>query len=331
MGEQSVDWGRHPERLRPELSRLGSIDYTGRMLEKVTIVCFAASYGTALLLEVSRLFFRLPVRLVVMLGFAGAGLLAHTIFLYNHAQSQQSVPFSSWHAWFLVAAWILVVLYLAMAISRPQASIGIFMLPVVLALILAATFADPQATFPRSEALSLWYAVHGLALLLGTVTAALGFVAGLMYLVQSYRLKHKLPPRPGFRLPSLEWLQSMNRQTLYVSAVLVAGGMFAGIVLNVIRVEKSVPWSDRVIVSSGILLGWLFAATLFELFYKPAQQGRKVAYLTVANFVFLGAVLWIVLFSGSEHANASDVAQPAEEVRSPSRPISQRLMAEGTP
>ena len=148
---------------------------------------------------------------------------------------------------------------------------------------------------------------HGVALLLGTVTTAIGFVAGLMYLVQSYRLKHKLLPRPGFRLPSLESLQSINRQTLYASAILVAAGVFAGVVLNVIR-QSGIPWTDPLILFSGGLLAWLFAATLFELLYKPAQQGRKVAYLTIANFIFLAAVLWIVLFSNTQHATASPTA-----------------------
>ncbi len=271
------------------------------MLEKITIFCFAASYGVSLLLEISRLFFRLPVRLVVMLGFAVAGLFAHTLFLWNHAHTASSVPFSSWHSWFLLVAWILAAVYVGLAASRPQASIGIFLLPLVMVLVIAASFSDPQAVFPRDSALDVWSMIHGMALLLGTVTAALGFVAGLMYLVQSYRLKHKFPPRAGFRLPSLEWLQSANKQTLYLSAVLVAVGMFSGIVLNLIRSE-SVPWSDRVVVSSGVLLAWLFGATLFEMLYKPAQQGRKVAYLTVANFVFLAAVLWMVLFSNSQHA-----------------------------
>jgi hypothetical protein len=39
---------------------------------------------------------------------------------------------------------------------------------------------------------------------------------------------------------------------------------------------------------------------IFEACYKPAREGRKVAYLTVASFVFLGLVLYFVLFF--EHA-----------------------------
>ena len=43
------------------------------MLSGISIFCFSASYGVALALEVSRLFFRMPVRLIVMIGFAILG------------------------------------------------------------------------------------------------------------------------------------------------------------------------------------------------------------------------------------------------------------------
>ena len=59
--------------------------------------------------------------------------------------------------------------------------------------------------------------------------------------------------------------------------------------------------APSVVLSSSILLVWLLAATLFEWLYKPAQQGRKVAYLTVASFLFLALVMAMLLLGGSEH------------------------------
>jgi hypothetical protein len=131
------------------------------------------------------------------------------------------------------------------------------------------------------------------------------FIAGLMYLVQSYRLKKHFSPQTGLKLPSLEWLQSVNKQSLVYSSCFIALGLVAGIVLNTIKFQgqgKAVPWTDGVILSSAGLLTWLLAATIFEWTYKPAQQGRKVAYLTVASFVFLARVMAILLAGGSEHA-----------------------------
>lgn len=276
------------------------------MFSKMGIVCFASCYGIALALEVSRLFFRAPVRLAVILLFGFAGLLAHTLYLAVQAQSEvaKSVPMSSWYHWGLAAAWLLAATYLALTATRPQTPVGVFVLPLVLGLIALASRAD-RTPFPREQAMAIWGAAHGIALLLGTVVAALGFVAGVMYLIQSYRLKSKLPPQSGFKLPSLEWLQTANKQALVGSSFLVAVGLVAGVVLNAVRHARDtqgVPWTDPVIVTSCGLLAWLVAAMTFEFLYKPAQQGRKVAYLTIASFVFVLAALVLVLYGNSQHA-----------------------------
>ena len=89
-------------------------------------------------------------------------------------------------------------------------------------------------------------------------------------------LKNKLPPNRGFKLPSLEWLQRINKRSLLFSTGLLAIGLLSGIVLNAARGSGAVPWTDPVVVSSAVLFAWLIVATLFEYFYKPARQGRKV-------------------------------------------------------
>lgn len=289
------------------------------MLSGIGIVCFAASYLVSLVAEVSRLFFRAPVRMVVILGFSAAGLFAHTLYLIRLAHEEAGAagnlaPLSSWFDWCLLAAWLLAAVYFALALRRSENALGVFLLPLVLALIGMALLLKHKPPFPRDEALGYWLAIHGLALLLGTVAVSLGFVAGLMYLAQSYRLKHKLPPRPGFRLPSLEWLQACNKVMLWVSTVFLMVGLIAGIVMNLVRGAVSVAWTDPVVVSSSVLCLWLVAASLFEWLYKPARQGRKVAYLTLAVFIFLALVLIFVL--SGKHASRS----PTQATQAPFAP-----------
>ena len=276
------------------------------MISKITIVCFAASYGVALLLEVWRLMFRSPIRPAFVVGMTAAGMVAHSLYLWHRATNLASggLPLSSWYDWYLVAAWIVAATYLLLSVARPQASVGLFLLPLTLLILGVAYNFQKSASFPREQAISAWGIAHGVALLLGTVTVTLGFAAGVMYLVQSYRLKHHLPPREGFRLPSLEWLQQANQQMLVVSTFLVALGLLAGIVLNAVRRTGSgaaLPWTDSVVLTSSLLLLWLIAASTFEFLYKPAQQGRKVAYLTVASFIFLVLALGMSVWGGSQH------------------------------
>jgi hypothetical protein len=290
------------------------------MFSNIQVTCFFTSYAVALGLEVSRLLFRMPVRLMVMIGFAGLGLALHSLYLWHRAETG-TMPLSSWHDWHLIAAWVIAAAYVVLAVSRPQTNIGLFLLPVVLALIGLAWAFRGQPAFPRDRALQMWGIAHGLMLLLWTVTVSFGFAAGLMYLVQSWRLKHHVSSRLGIRLPSLEWLQTINKQSLVYSAFFIAMGLLAGIVLNAVESRGAgarVPWTDSVVISSAVLLVWLLAATIFESLYKPAQQGRKVAYLTVASFLFLALVMAMLLGGGSQHGRPRGNAESRMQNPEPS-------------
>ncbi|MDZ7618941.1 MAG: hypothetical protein U1E05_18195, partial [Patescibacteria group bacterium] len=94
------------------------------MLAGVQIICFTASYAAALALEASRMVFRSGVRGAIMLGFAGAGLVAHTAFLYHRAVKMPGSPLSSEQDWCLVAAWLLVVVYLYLVWYHPRHGFG---------------------------------------------------------------------------------------------------------------------------------------------------------------------------------------------------------------
>jgi ABC-type uncharacterized transport system permease subunit len=298
----------------------------------ITVTCFAASYGTALILEASRLWFRAQIRNALMLVFAAAGVVAHTIYLFSLAwsEAQRHVGvFSSWSDWCLLAAWVLAAAYIGLALRRPQNTVGIFLLPLVLGAVGIAQLSQGLEPFPRAQALGHWRWIHGLSLLIGTVAVVLGFATGVMYLVQSYRLKHKLPPRQGLRLPSLEWLQRFNREALWISTFLLAAGLLSGIVLNLTRDTAGVLWTDPVVISSGLLFLWLLLVMIFESFYRPARQGRKVAYLTMASFVFLGLALLFAFFGG--HGGARQ-APPDDRTKVSTAPTaSMRIVRDHSP
>lgn len=275
------------------------------MISGISILCFAASYAVALALECSRLFFRSGIRGALLLAFAGAGLLAHTLFLAYQAAEASTAPLSSEYDWYLVVAWGLAVMYIYLTVSYPRTAVGLFVLPLVLGLIAVAQWIAKRNPFASSQASQAWGAVHGVFLLLAVITVLGGFVAGLMHLVQSHRLKHKLPPIQGLQLPSLEWLERVNARSTVVSALLLVIGFLSGVMLNLVNRRQHasdvLPWNDPVIWSSGLLLVWLLAAAVFSIVYRPARQGRKVAYLTVASFVFLVLAMGVWLASPSEH------------------------------
>lgn len=281
-----------------------------QLLSGISVTCFAGSYAVALVLEGTRLAFRSRVRRVLRLGWGLAGLVAHTAYLAYRAVEGSKLPLSTEYDWYLMAAWVLAVLCVTANALKPQLASGLFLFPLVLGLIAVAVFVADVRPFPQSQAARYWGMVHGAFWLLGSVSVSIGFVAGLMHLLHSYRLRHKRLPLRGLVLPSLEWLERTSVRTLVVSMLLLSIGFASGLVLNAVnrRLElDDLPWSDPVIWSSGLLWGWMAAATVFVAVYRPARQGRKIAYLTVASFLVLAATL------GAQRLWPTEHARPAHE------------------
>jgi len=285
----------------------------------INMVCFSASYAVALALELLGLWTRFRLRRLMTLFAASAGLVAHTWYLGRRVAEMPAAPLANQQDWYISAAWALAVVYLVLKFYYPRSSVGLFVLPVVLGVIGSSLLAttEPLATFQSPR---IWGQVHGIFLMLGTVVVLLGFLAGLMYLIQSYRLKRKLPNHDRFRLPSLEWLERVNSWSLGAATLLVGGGFFTGILSRLAAEgdQNFVPWTDPVVLSLAAMLLWLVVAEVFRMVYPAARQGRKVAYLTVAAFVFLIFVLAAVTLEDSLHQKPDEIEETERAVTSPS-------------
>ncbi len=276
-------------------------------LNKISVTCFAASYLVVFGVELSRLFWKAKLRPIVRIGFTVAGLFAHTVYMVYQGKleiDQSGIWLSNWTAWCYAAAWLLAVAYMWFSIRKSRSVVGLFVMPLVLLLVLVGIALGDQNSFTVSEAKTGWSTVHGLSLMFATASVGLGFMFGAIYLMQAKRLEQKKVQSDRFRLPSLEWLHRCGERSLIASAILMGLGFVSGITINMLRqndVEGPlVAWDSPVIWSSAILFVWLLAVVVINFLYKPAQQGRKVAYLMVSSFLFL--LLELVLVWGVGHA-----------------------------
>jgi hypothetical protein len=258
-------------------------------LEGITVLCFGASYAVALALELLQLLRPRPVLRVLALAFGSAGLLAHTIYV-TIQPLELATPFGS----LLFLAWILAVFYLYGSFRRGRLAWGSFILPLVLGLIVLAVLfthpADPRERASLDSLLSFtgesfWGQVHGTLILLAAVGVCVGFVASVMYLVQVYRLRNKLPPSHGMKLLSLERLDAMNRRALALAFPLLSAGLLVGIGLMRHGHESLGVWSSpKVLGTVGL---WLVFAILLYARYAIHATRRQVALLTIMAFVLL--------------------------------------------
>ncbi|MGE3803871.1 MAG: cytochrome c biogenesis protein CcsA [Gemmataceae bacterium] len=258
--------------------------------DKITLFCFAASYGVALGLELMQLVRKGPVKNVLRLLFAAAGLLAHTLFLVV-----QQPALSSQFGSLLFLAWILAVFYLFGSIHHAQVAWGVFVLPLVFGLVLIAALFSPQPGSNESGFISAdglkyyWGWLHGMLLLLAAVGISIGFIASIMYLVQARRLRAKVPPGQGLQLLSLERLEEMNRRAINLAFPLLTAGFLVGAGL-LIQGDAGLRGLTNPKVF-GVVVLWIVFASLLYLRYWVHLSGRRLAFLTILAFGLLVATL----------------------------------------
>jgi hypothetical protein len=234
-------------------------------------------------------------------GLVLCGLIAQSAFLIVTTQMDlaQSMFPSGWFVWGNLGAWLLVAGLVLQLNHRRMHVFGLFVLPVALVFFGLAYFAhrpapDEQATTPM-----IWRWLHAGSLVVGSLAAVVAFSAGVLYMLQSNRLKQKRPSL-GSAIPSLEKLQLLGERGLLFATLAVGLGWMSGILMNLVSQagEPIVVWSHPVVWTASLLFGWLLAATAFGLLYEPARYGRKVAYLTIATGLFLAVELVVVWLSG---------------------------------
>jgi ABC-type uncharacterized transport system permease subunit len=257
------------------------------MLSGITLFCFGASYGVALVLEIVRIIRPRPIFRVLGIVALGAGLLAHTLFLvHNFFIADHKPPLASQFGSLLFVAWILAVFALGRSLHHPKTAWNLFVLPLVLTLVgLAAFFRlgqDDLITLDWRQGELVWGAVHGILLLLAAVGVCVGCLASVMFLIQSRRLRDKVPPGHGLQLFSLERLEEMNRHGLMLAFPLLTAGVLIGLMLTVARADAAQVWADpKVWATAGL---WLAVVLLLYLRLARRLRGRQAAWLTIIAF-----------------------------------------------
>ncbi len=260
------------------------------LLREISITCFFTSYLVVLVLELLRLLGRIPGRALLVIVMTVIGLFTHISYLMLRAtEGSKAVGgdvglLATWSDWSLLLALGLAVCFFVLYLRRPDTIVSFFFLPAVMALIGVAIAVRDLAPFTRNEAVGVWRSAHALAMMVGSVAVLIGFLAGVMYLVQSWRLKHK---RAGstFRLPTLESLGRLNRRCLVISTTAVAVGLLAGVVMNLNR-WGHVVWTDRGVLLSMLLLRLVGRRDILGIFLQASQSRSQSGLSDVSEFGF---------------------------------------------
>lgn len=263
---------------------------------RISVLCFAASYAISLLAELAR--FAWPGQIVRWIATAAAiaGIFAQTLFLAHLGFTQARVPIVNQFESILFVSWLFALAYLYLLVRDRRLSVGIFLLPVTLGLIVfAGTLTDRDAR--RTDlAANVIGTAHGLLLLSGVVAVVIASVFAAMYLVKLRQLRHATAVG-RIRLPSLERLDRLHTLAVYIAWPMLTLGLGLGLLLQQLQL------SDPKVIST--VVAWLILTVLAHNRHRPEHRGRRVAVLTlIACVAVLVSLLGDTIFP-SAHQKAS--------------------------
>ena len=101
--------------------------------DRLSVLCFAGTYGLALASDLARFFVRWSARWYLTLGLVALGWVVQTAYLANLAWRAGAPPVSTPFESLLLLSWILAAIDVYLLVRSPRTgAAGLFLLPVVI-------------------------------------------------------------------------------------------------------------------------------------------------------------------------------------------------------
>jgi ABC-type transport system involved in cytochrome c biogenesis permease subunit len=220
------------------------------------------------------------------------GVLAHTFVIGMQTMEIGHVPIANPSRAISTSVWMLVLSYLYIEITTDERAMGVFILPIAIALQVVPAInpgtenADPVLNSP-------WFWVHVMSLLFAYASFALAGMLGLTYMLQFKEIKKKHLGYFYTRLPSLTTLDVMNSRSVTVGWAFLTIGVIVGMIWAS-QARVTAP-DDPNLQAMGLNDPKILIAVLTWVVYSFAMlsrramgwSGRRAAWLSAVGFVMV--------------------------------------------
>jgi ABC-type transport system involved in cytochrome c biogenesis permease subunit len=222
-----------------------------------------------------------------------AAVLAHTFVIGMETMEAGQVPVGDATAAISMFVWLLAVAYLYTEVTTDERAMGVFILPLLVALQAIPAF-RPSIEDRAAVLQGPLFGIHVSSLLFAYASFALACVIGITYVLLFKEIKAK---HLGFfyaRLPSLQVLDRMNQRAIVIGWIFLTIGIIVGAVWAAQarggysaldpRVQAMSLQDPKIFVA---LVCWLVYS--FELFAarRIGWGGRRAAYLSAVGFLIV--------------------------------------------
>ena len=185
---------------------------------------------------------------------------------------------------FVLMAWLLVGAYLLVLRFYHLPSVGAFITPLVLVVLVPQIFGDGGAgAVARDTARNPALTLHVISAALGVALFGIAFGVALMYLLQEREVKGKNFGALFSRLPPLRSLDNLTQRLVRLGFVVFTVALVAGQFMAH-KVWKGAGWLDPQQVYSVTV--WLLYGAMVQLRHA-GWHGRRYAILTMIGFALV--------------------------------------------
>ena len=209
------------------------------------------------------------------------GWLVQTALIGVQAERADGFPWTSWAASLNLFVWLVVGCYLVWGCKPRYRLLGLVVMPLVVAMLLAAWAGGGTGTHTPSGGSTAFLVLHVAFVL----AAFAGFTmsAGLagLYLWQERALKRRRAGVLRLSAPSLLTLETLVSRTIAVALPCLT----VGIVTGLIRLRRDGAGVDSLMIVT--LITWCVYAAFLVLRYEAGWRGRRAAYLALMGFALV--------------------------------------------
>jgi len=239
-----------------------------------------------------------------------AAFAVHAVAIGVGCSEFGGAEFFSLRGGLVLMVWLASGAYLVLQRFYKAPTLGAFITPFTLVVLLPALFGDP--THPEMAPETVRHptlTVHIVTAVLGVALFGIAFGSAIMYLLQEREVKGKHFGALFSRLPSLDSLDRMVQRLVRAGFVVYTIAMIAGTITATAVWKSAWSWDPQQIVS---LVVWFLYGAMVQLRHS-GWHGRRYALLTLVGFVLvLGSMVSLKTVPGiTRHAGDYGLKVPA--------------------
>jgi cytochrome c-type biogenesis protein CcsB len=226
----------------------------------------------------------------ISLWATSLGFALHFIYFILRWSEGGRIPVTNFFEAINALGMGIVMVFLIMELRYRIPALGTFMLPLVLILMAPAALTSREIAGLNPILKSAWLGIHTSLALLGDAAFAFAFIVSLMYLLQEHQLKHKRLGAIFHRLPPLDVMDTISYRALSIGWPLFTLGMITGSIWAESAWGTYWSWQPK---ETASLLVWILYLAVLHL-RTIGWRGRKMAYLSIAGFLFVLISFFVV-------------------------------------